>query len=85
MKAKITLIVALIISLVVDLKAQSSINKITAEPQKEIEAVNNKIEQFYQSENADSLTSLYTEQLTYFPEYKPAIFDTKNLVVGKKV
>jgi ketosteroid isomerase-like protein len=45
----------------------------------EIEAINNKIEKLYLDENIGSLVSLYAEELTFFPEYKPAIFETKNL------
>jgi ketosteroid isomerase-like protein len=47
--------------------------------QEEIEVINQRIEQLFLSENIELLTSLYSEQLTYFPEYKPAIFNIKGL------
>jgi ketosteroid isomerase-like protein len=45
----------------------------------ELEATNNRIEQLYLTEDANALTSLYASQFTFFPEYKPAIFEIKVL------
>lgn len=44
--------------------------KDTDETQKEIEAINTKIEQFYIKENINSLLSLYANQFTFSPEYE---------------
>jgi ketosteroid isomerase-like protein len=79
MKTRITLMVALILCTVIHSKAQSRINKTTDEVRIEIEAINSKIEQLYQTENVQLLVNLYAEQLTFFPEYKPAVFDSKKL------
>lgn len=49
------------------------------DPRKELEEINNKIEQLFISEDVDGLASLYSPQLIYFPEYKPAIFETRTL------
>lgn len=45
----------------------------------ELEAINSTTEQLYITEDADALTNLYARQFTFFPEYKPAIFETKLL------
>lgn len=45
----------------------------------EIEAINKRIEQLYINENTDSLISFYTQHLTFFAEYMPAIFERKTL------
>lgn len=79
MRTKITLIIALILCTVIHSKAQTRANKTADEVRMEIEAVNTTIEQFYQTENVPSLINLYAGQLTFFPEYKSAIFDTKKL------
>ncbi|MGC3943273.1 MAG: hypothetical protein QM762_01830 [Chryseolinea sp.] len=44
-----------------------------------LESINNKTEQLYITEDAQALTNLYIEQLVFFPEYKPAIFETSVL------
>lgn len=53
--------------------------KDTNETQKEIEAINASLEQFYLEENVNSLLNLYAEQFTFSPEYKKAVFDYKTL------
>jgi ketosteroid isomerase-like protein len=42
-----------------------------------IQKINEKIEQALLAKNAGAVTAFYAETLTFFPEYKPAIFDTK--------
>ncbi len=59
--------------------SQRFTNKTDDKLRQEIEAINNRIEQLYLDQNIGSLVSLYAEELTFFPEYKPAIFETKNL------
>ena len=59
--------------------SQRFANKTDDNLRQEIEAINNRIEQLYLDQNIGSLMSLYAEELTFFPEYKPAIFETKNL------
>ncbi|WP_205513977.1 YybH family protein [Longitalea arenae] len=41
----------------------------------ELEALNNKIGALYRKEAADSILSLYANQFTFLPEYKPAIVE----------
>ena len=45
----------------------------------ELETLNRRIEQLYLKEDVNALTSLYARQFTFFPEYKPAIFEIKAL------
>ena len=45
----------------------------------ELEAINSKTEQLYLTEDVSALTSLYAGQFSFFPEYKPAIFEMKTL------
>lgn len=49
------------------------------ESRKKIEAINVKIEQLYLEEDIASIISLYGSNLTFFPEYKPAIFEIGDL------
>lgn len=51
----------------------------TDETQKELEAINTRIEQFYIKEKVNSLINLYAGQFTFSPEYKKAILDHKTL------
>ena len=60
-------------------KSQSTIHNTANESRKEIEAINTRIEQLYLTEDINSLVSLYSAKLTFFPEYKPAIFDITKL------
>lgn len=53
--------------------------KATNEAQKELEAINTRIEQFYIKENVNSLINLYAGQFTFSPEYKKAVLDYKTL------
>ncbi|WP_207513686.1 YybH family protein [Longitalea luteola] len=41
----------------------------------ELEALNNKIGAFYRKEAADSMLTLYANNFTFLPEYKPAIVE----------
>ncbi len=45
----------------------------------EIEAANRQIETWYQQKQVDSLINRYHLEITYLPEYKPAIFDKTKL------
>jgi ketosteroid isomerase-like protein len=53
--------------------------KTADEPRKEIEEENNRIEQLYINEDVQSLTRSYDSELTFFAEYKPAIFEINKL------
>ncbi len=46
---------------------------------RQIVEINNTIEHVYLSEKVDSLINLYHHEATFFPEYKPAIFDITKL------
>ncbi|WP_276371914.1 hypothetical protein [Chryseolinea sp. H1M3-3] len=72
------LIVALAGASNIDLKSQS-ITKTLDDSRIELEAINSRIEQLYVTEDVKALTSLYASQFTFFPEYKPAIFESKAL------
>lgn len=76
---RITILISLFISIVSFSTNQGTIKKTANELRVEIEALNSSTEQLYVTENINSLISLYTNQLTFFPEYKPAIFEIKNL------
>jgi ketosteroid isomerase-like protein len=75
---RIILIIALTGALNIDLKSQS-ITKNLEGSRIELEAINSKIEQLYLAEDVNTLSSLYARQFTFFPEYKPAIFEIKAL------
>src|SRR5688572_24465812 len=60
-------------------RSQGAVHNTINESRKEIEAINTSIEQLYLTENINTLISLYTAELTFFPEYKPAIFEIKKL------
>lgn len=82
MKSRITItsvIIILICAVNYSSKSQAAINSSVAQTQIEIEAINNKIEQLYISKNANSLIRLYTKELAFLPEYKPAIFNIEEL------
>jgi ketosteroid isomerase-like protein len=49
------------------------------DPLIEIKKSNEQFEQAVLNRNADSVVSFYTEDLTFFAEYKPALFDNKRL------
>lgn len=44
-----------------------------------LDGLNGKIEDLFLKENTDFLLRYYDEELTYFPEFKPAIFSTRML------
>lgn len=60
-------------------KGQSTNQKTADELRKEIEAINSRTQQLYITENIDPLISLYADEFTFFPEYKPAIFEIRKL------
>jgi ketosteroid isomerase-like protein len=62
----------------IDLNSQS-ITRSLDDCRIELESVNSRIEQLYLTEDVNALTSLYASQFTFFPEYKPAIFESKAL------
>lgn len=75
---RVILLVALTGALNIDLKSQ----RITRNPDDsriELEAINSRMEQLYLTEDVNTLTSLYASEFTFFPEYKPAIFEIKAL------
>ncbi|MDJ1494773.1 hypothetical protein QNI19_17675 [Cytophagaceae bacterium DM2B3-1] len=75
---RILLIVMLAGALPIDVKSQRITKNVEAS-RVELEAINSRIEQLYVTENVNALTSLYASQFTFFPEYKPAIFELKAL------
>ncbi|MEB2776395.1 hypothetical protein SYJ56_13820 [Algoriphagus sp. D3-2-R+10] len=77
---KITLITILLFSTInYASNGQSIIQKNVEDYKTEIEEINSRIEQLYKAENTKSLMELYSKQLAYFPEYKPAIFEKEKL------
>jgi ketosteroid isomerase-like protein len=74
----VILIITLTGALNIDLKSQS-ITKNLNDFRIELEAINSRIEQLYLTEDINTLTSLYASQFTFFPEYRPAIFEIKSL------
>ena len=74
----VILIIALTGALNIDIQSQS-ITKNLDDSRIELEAINSRIEQLYLTEDVNALTSLYASQFTFFPEYKPAIFENKTL------
>jgi hypothetical protein len=75
---RVILIIALTGALNIELKSQS-ITKNLDDSRIELEAINSRIEQLYLTQDVNALTSLYASQFTFFPEYKPAIFEIKAL------
>lgn len=75
---KVILIIALTGALNIDLKCQS-ITENLDDSRIELESINSRIEQLYLAEDVNALTSLYASQFTFFPEYKPAIFEITTL------
>ena len=75
---RVILIIALTGSFSIDLKGQR-ITKNLDDLRIELETLNRRIEQLYLKEDVNALTSLYARQFTFFPEYKPAIFEIKAL------
>lgn len=75
---RVIIIIALIGVLNIDLKSQS-ITKNLDDFRIELEAINSRIEQLYLTEDVNALTSLYASQFTFFPDYKPAIFEINAL------
>ena len=61
-----------------DLKSQS-IAKNLDDSRIKLEAINGRTEQLYLKEDVNALTSLYASEFTFFPEYKPAIFEINAL------
>ncbi|SKC62747.1 Cif family virulence factor [Ohtaekwangia koreensis] len=74
----VILIMSLTGALNIDLKSLN-ITKNFDDSRMELEAINSRIEQLYLTEDVDALTNLYASQFTFFPEYKPAIFEIKAL------
>jgi ketosteroid isomerase-like protein len=75
---RVLLVITLTGALNIDLKSQS-ITKNLDDSRIELEAINSSIEQLYVTEDVNALTSLYASHFTFFPEYKPAIFEIKAL------
>jgi ketosteroid isomerase-like protein len=75
---RVILIIALTGALNIDVKSQR-FTKNLHDARLELEAINSRIEQLYSTEDVNALTSLYGSQFTFFPEYKPAIFEIKAL------
>ena len=75
---RVILILALTGALNIDLQSQS-ITKNLDDCRIQLESINSRIEQLYLTEDVNALTSLYASQFTFFPEYKPAIFEIKAL------
>ncbi|MDJ1479945.1 hypothetical protein QNI16_05565 [Cytophagaceae bacterium YF14B1] len=75
---RILLIIMLAGALPIDVKSQRITKNVVAS-RVELEAINSRIEHLYVTENVNALTSLYASQFTFFPEYKPAIFEMKAL------
>jgi ketosteroid isomerase-like protein len=75
---RVILIIALTGTSNIDLKSQNIVKNLD-DSRIELEAINSRIEQFYLTEDVKALTSLYARQFTFFPEYKPAIFEIKVL------
>lgn len=73
------IVITMICTVTYDSRSQGLADKTDGEWRTRIEAMNNKVEQLYLMEDVNALTSLYTEQLTFFPEYKVAIYDIKTL------
>lgn len=72
------LLIALTGLLTINSKSQS-ITKDTNDSRKELDAINRKSEQSYITKDVYALTSLYADEFTFFPEYKPAIFEDEVL------
>ncbi|MCF0069689.1 hypothetical protein LZD49_04345 [Dyadobacter sp. CY261] len=75
---RVIFIITLTGALNIDLKSQS-ITRNLDDSRIELEAINSSIEQLYLMEDVNALTSFYASQFTFFPEYKPAIFEIKVL------
>jgi ketosteroid isomerase-like protein len=75
---KVIFIITLTGALNIDLKSQS-IGKNLDDSRIQLAAINNRIAQLYLTEDVNALTGLYASQFTFFPEYKPAIFEIKTL------
>ncbi|MEJ1240588.1 hypothetical protein WBG78_20765 [Chryseolinea sp. T2] len=71
-------VVGLTCASAIDVNSQN-VSRNSNDLRTELEATNNTMEQLYITEDADALTNLYATQLTFFPEYKPAIFEVKVL------
>lgn len=74
----VVIIITLTCALNIDLKSQR-ITRNLNDSRIELEAINSRIEQLYLTKDVTALTRLYASQFTFFPEYKPAIFDIKAL------
>ena len=75
---RVILIIALIGASNIGLRSQSVTENLNGS-RIDLEAINIRIEQLYLTEDVNALTSLYASQFTFFPEYKPAIFEIKAL------
>lgn len=73
------IVITMICTINYNSNSQGLINKSAGEWRTKIETVNNKVEQLYLAEDVNSLTDMYAEQLTYYPEYKAAIYDIRSL------
>lgn len=68
----------LLLSTTTHSKRQHITHKVE-DPLIEIKKINEKIEQAALNKMADSVVSFYIEDLTFFAEYKPALFDARSL------
>jgi ketosteroid isomerase-like protein len=75
---RLIVIITLTCALNTDVKSQS-ITKNLVDLRIELEVINSKTEQLYVTEDVTALSSLYASSFTFFPEYKPAIFEIKAL------
>lgn len=79
MKVSVTLIVVIFLLTANYSYSQNKSHRTGDKVQTEIEAINSRTEQLYLKEDIDRLIGLYADQLTFFPEYKPATFEIEKL------
>lgn len=77
--SKITLIIVLLTCTIYYSAKAEWTQKRDEKLRTEIEAINNQIERLYLSKDVDSLINLYATQLTFFADYKPAIYESNTL------
>jgi ketosteroid isomerase-like protein len=79
MKISILVSAALLLLCTATHSKRQHITHAVVDPLIEIKKSNEQFEQAVLNRNADSVVSFYAENLTFFPEYKPALFDNKRL------
>jgi ketosteroid isomerase-like protein len=79
MKVSVTLAVVVFLFTASYSYSQNKSQRTGDKLQTQIEVINSKTEQLYLNEDIDQLIGLYTDQLTFFPEYKAGIFDIEKL------